>query len=322
MSNAEPLLGRRGVANRLRVAMVALGLVTGIGCHESRDHVLRGNGSGLGGTLVIGALCPQDMETCVAGATCVGGTCREIVCTPNQQSPCWEGEVGQRGVGLCSDGTRRCDPTGTYWLEGCQGQRLPAAAEACATAGDDDCDGVANPSDRCGTGVYAFSVAPGCGAWCYYDEAHNQTLVGSPFKAGPLGTFAAGQLVDGKRGGNAWAQDHGFGPAHEWVGWIQGEPTITLRMPRAREVQRITVGLSNADQGGVTQPSVIAVETRLGDEEWSAPTLFALGDGSQPLIPIGERDDLPLHLEPKVVSELRLTFTRTGWLMIDEIEVD
>ncbi len=322
MLNSARRWGSRGAARDLSVVVATLALSIAGGCHESRDHIVQGNSGGLGGTLALGALCPQGMESCVAGATCVGGTCREIVCTTNERSPCWEGEPSQRLVGACSDGARACDPTGTFWLEGCQGQRRAAAAEDCTTAEDDDCDGVANPNDQCGAGVYAFSVAPGCGAWCYYDELHNRSVGGKPFKGAPIGTFVAGQLMDGVRGQDAWAQDLGFGPAHEWVGWILGEPAITVRLPDARVVQRVTVGLSNAQQGGVSQPSVIAVETRNGEEAWSAPTLFSLGDGSQPAIAVGKRDDVPLHLAPTVASELRLTFTRTGWLMIDELVVD
>ncbi len=170
--------------------------------------------------------------------------------------------------------------------------------------------------------VDAFEQQTGCGAWCYHDEAHNLAVTASETDDAGFDSFAAGQLIDGRRGGNAWDSDLGFVPAYEWVGWIEGQPGTTLDLGQNRPVKRVRVGMSNTAVGGVTQPSVVRMATSLDGETWSDDHLFALGDGSLAQIDEGRRADVALHIEEQTVRFIRLRFVRTGWLLLDEIAVD
>jgi hypothetical protein len=177
-------------------------------------------------------------------------------------------------------------------------------------------------ADTCAAGAYAFASAPGCAAWCYGDEAHSVATTGSDLDRSGYASFARGQLSDGRRGGHAWDADNGFGPAQEWVGWIEGEPRVTLRLAPGCVVRRVRVGMNNSVQGGVKQPSVVRVATSADGTAFGATTTFALGDGSQAAIPAGQRGDVELPLLPREARLVRLSFVRTGWLMLDEIELE
>lgn len=77
-------------------------------------------------------------------------------CLPNQESECYEGPDGTRGVGACRAGVGLCDATGTSFEGACLGQVLPIG-EICASPFDDDCDGVAN--DWCGVWHRRYTTA-------------------------------------------------------------------------------------------------------------------------------------------------------------------
>ena len=278
-------------------------------------------GSDFGTGLSEGSSCPKAGRACVAGTACIASVCTTIICTPNETEACYSGAEATRNVGACREGQRRCDGTGTRWIEACEGEVLPLPGDSCLTPEDDDCDGVANPAELCGLGTYAYNLPPDCGAWCYADEDHNLATTGSVANVAGYASFAPGQLVDGLRGADQWAQDNGYGPAHEWVGWIEGEHQITLRMPEVRTVQRVIVGMSNTVEGGVTQPSVVQVRTSLNGSDWSAPTVFSLGDGSLEAIPAGKRGDVLLSISPQQARYIRLSITRTGWALLDELTV-
>ncbi|MCB9737846.1 MAG: discoidin domain-containing protein [Deltaproteobacteria bacterium] len=170
--------------------------------------------------------------------------------------------------------------------------------------------------------TYAFAPKTGCGAWCYYDEAHNLASTASETDDSGIDRYAAGQLVDGRRGVDAWDEDLGFGPGYEWVGWIDGKPEVRIDLGQRRSVRRVRVGMSNHAEGGVTQASVIRVATSLDGQAWSAETIFARGDGSLASITPGKRADVSLGLQSRDARYVRLTFVRTGWLMLDEIGVE
>ena len=104
------------------------------------------------------------------GVDC-GGPCPACECTPDSTAPCYTGPAGTEGVGACAAGTRTCDADGSGYGE-CTGQVLPAA-ESCATAADDDCDGEANEGCVC---------VPGSNAPCY---------------TGPAGTAGVGACAAG-----------------------------------------------------------------------------------------------------------------------------
>jgi hypothetical protein len=62
------------------------------------------------------------------------------LCTPGSAEPCYAGPTGTEGVGTCHAGTKTCRADGLGY-GACQGQVLPQN-EVCATAADEDCNGV------------------------------------------------------------------------------------------------------------------------------------------------------------------------------------
>ena len=258
-------------------------------------------------------------KVCDPGALCQASTCVPIVCVPNGTAPCYSGPSATLGVGACTAGQKTCNSTGTAWLPGCKGEVLPASAEDCNTQADDDCDGKANPASICGPAEYIFGQAPDCGSYCYYDEPHNVLVSGNKADNTKVGTYAVGQLVDGVKGHDGWSDDLGKGPAYEWVGFVQGKPVLTFRLPKVTELAKIVIGLNNQVYGGVNQPSVIEVETSVDGSTWSAKTAFSQGDGSMAKIPSGKRADITLDLGKTSCRYIRLSITRVSWVFIDEV---
>lgn len=116
-----------------------------------------------------------------------GGVGGGMLCAPGSTQSCYSGPAGTEGVGLCKGGNQQCNGSGTAWGP-CAGEVLPAA-ETCATAGDDDCDGQTNEE---GAGC---SCAPGSTQGCY---------------SGPPATQNVGTCKGGTQTCNA--QGTGYGP--------------------------------------------------------------------------------------------------------------
>lgn len=111
-------------------------------------------------------------------------------CEPGTEAPCYEGPEGTEGVGVCAAGTMRCNDAGDGY-GACEGQVLPAA-EVCATADDEDCDGA---SPACPL-TFLWGAGPG--------------LLGSNNIATAAGvTGDGGALVAGELDGS---MDFGQGP--------------------------------------------------------------------------------------------------------------
>ncbi|MEZ4431432.1 MAG: MopE-related protein [bacterium] len=119
-----------------------------------------GGMGGMGGGAVPGDDCVE--ETCNAVDDDCDGAVDEGGCACNiaGDTSCYGGPRDTRGVGLCADGTRGCDPQGELWAE-CEGWQGPGF-ELCDTGADEDCDGV---------------VDEGCGA-CGPDEACDDGIDG------------------------------------------------------------------------------------------------------------------------------------------------
>lgn len=109
-------------------------------------------------TIDLGYDLPDD----AAGGT--GGAGGAGVCEPGAEEPCYTGPEGTEGVGLCRAGTMTCKADGSGY-EACQGEITPTA-ENCASATDEDCDGLAPPCS--GTLLWAkrFGDAQDQIAWC------------------------------------------------------------------------------------------------------------------------------------------------------------
>jgi hypothetical protein len=74
-------------------------------------------------------------------ATTSGSGGAQPVCVPNMTQPCYTGPAGTEGHGICHGGTQKCAGDGMSWGP-CTGEVLPQV-ENCATAIDEDCNGMA-----------------------------------------------------------------------------------------------------------------------------------------------------------------------------------
>lgn len=102
-----------------------------------------------------------------------GGT--PLVCTPGTTEPCYDGPLGTEGVGVCGSGVQTCTSDG-QGFGACEGQTVPSV-EACATAADDDCDGLetltgADSDSGC-------ACVPGASQACTYGGAPETLNVGA-----------------------------------------------------------------------------------------------------------------------------------------------
>ena len=142
---------------------------TGCGCTRGMTRTCY---SGAAGTASRG-LCRSGMQTCVATVSGVGtvwGACGgEVVpaadvcngmdrdcdgnpntgcaCTIDATEVCYTGAAGTQNIGLCRPGSRHCnavvrtDRTLSSAWGACLAQVLPASAEVCGNAIDDNCNG-------------------------------------------------------------------------------------------------------------------------------------------------------------------------------------
>ncbi len=266
--------------------------------------------------------CGKCGVACSPGSICLTGKCLAIICIPSGKGTCYNGPKDTEGVGACTAGVRTCNGTGTAWLAGCPGEVTPTKEEDCDTPKDDDCNGIANEASLCGPAEYTIAPKPACGSYCYYDEPHNIAVSKNPADNSDIGTFAVGQLLDGKKGVDSWSANLGSGAAYEWLGWSSGKPVVTFRFPKVREVSTVTVGLNNFVSGDVNQPSQISVSTSMDNKTWTKPVVFALADKSLAKIPNGKRGDVKLKFTKQNARYLRLSFVRVSWTFVDEVVFD
>lgn len=87
--------------------------------------------------------CGECDAPCGPNQACVSGDCTGTVCVPDTTELCYVGQAGTLGVGPCQAGIKTCNADGTAY-GACEGQVVPAAADDCTNAIDDDCDGETN----------------------------------------------------------------------------------------------------------------------------------------------------------------------------------
>jgi hypothetical protein len=94
--------------------------------------------------LIISACGSDEMPNTTGGATgnntASSTTGDTRVCEPGSARTCYSGPMGTDGVGACKAGTEVCNAEGTGYGE-CSGEVAPQTDD-CATAEDEDCDGV------------------------------------------------------------------------------------------------------------------------------------------------------------------------------------
>jgi hypothetical protein len=295
------------------------------GCQHPGPSGFKGCGKQCVSVLTDPANCGDCGVKCGGGELCLAGKCAAIICVPNGSASCYSGKVGTEGVGACKAGSKTCNGSGTAWATGCAGEVTPTA-ESCDTPADDDCDGKANPMEQCGPGVYAFSHPTDCGSWCYYDELHNIEINGAGQGANQAGynKLAWGQLFDGKKGADLWATDLGKGYAYEWVGWSSKTAVVTFKLPKAKAISVITVGMDNGTPPtDVAQPTEVRVEFSSDGLTWTPPVAFKKSDNSMLTIAPYKRADVPLKLAAAVTTQwARLTFINSYWTFLDEVRFD
>jgi hypothetical protein len=104
-----------------------------------------------------------------AGGAAGGAGGPASVCAPGSTRACYSGPSGTRDVGICRAGVETCKSDGTGYAA-CSGEVLPANAENCATAVDDDCDGVAIEADA------GCLCAPASNRPCYDGPANTRDV--------------------------------------------------------------------------------------------------------------------------------------------------
>lgn len=137
-------------------------------------------------------------------------------CAPGATISCYPGPEDTENVGLCRAGFATCQADGSYGS--CEGAITPAA-EDCATATDEDCDGLAPPCE----GTLRWAKDFGDGTWqmgqaIAFDPAGNIIVVASiasgslDFGGGPLAgpqSLAIAKLD--RTGSHLWSRRLGGG---------------------------------------------------------------------------------------------------------------
>ncbi|MDO9020445.1 MAG: MopE-related protein [Deltaproteobacteria bacterium] len=147
--------------------------------------------TGPAATRLVGT-CADGVEQCAAGrwsGRCEGErtpaaeTCNNLDDDCDRRvddlaaSTCYSGPTATRAVGACRAGTRTC--TAGTWST-CAGEVLPAAAEVCGNAVDEDCngsvdDGCAGASRFAQGNVHACWLDDSARAWCWGGNFYGQT---------------------------------------------------------------------------------------------------------------------------------------------------
>ncbi|MFZ5441975.1 MAG: hypothetical protein ACOZQL_18360 [Myxococcota bacterium] len=132
---------------------------------------------------------------------------------------------------------------------------------------------------------YKFELAPECGSFCYYDEAHNVAINGPGQEQNTAGfdQYASGQLLDGVRGNPDWAVNVGF----EWVGWLYRDATIVFQFAALRSFSFVRLGLNNRGNGTVAAPPEIRVQFSDDGVNVRGTYTFRSADRTLPMVPLG-----------------------------------
>lgn len=116
----------------------------GVGPCQGGNQTCNPDGLGFGPCAGEVAPKPEACDGLLVDEDCDGTTNEAsgtgCVCDGGASAACYSGPPGTQNVGLCVGGTQSCNPQGTV-QSGCVGEVVPAL-DTCATALDEDCDGV------------------------------------------------------------------------------------------------------------------------------------------------------------------------------------
>lgn len=130
-----------------RLAALALLSLSFGACVTDLDFYTKGHSASGSGSDSSGSTGVSTSNTSSAGGGegtgTTSGTGGTGGCTPGVSAPCYDGPPETEGLGLCKGGMKTCEGDGVTYGP-CTGQILPKP-EDCATATDEDCDGLAPP---------------------------------------------------------------------------------------------------------------------------------------------------------------------------------
>lgn len=116
-------------------------------------------------------ICSFRLPECVPAIFRDGFEVLPPVCEPEDVEACYEGPSDTLGIGLCTSGTRTCEPDGQW---GACNDWVGPKAEVCGDGQDNDCDGTADvgcTGDACDPLDSAGTCLGGLG--CYIDSCSN-----------------------------------------------------------------------------------------------------------------------------------------------------
>ena len=168
-----------------------------LGVGPCRAGLATCNATGVGFGPCVGEITPK-FEVCSSAEDedCNGEANDGCVCVPFEQEPCYTGPTGTLDVGTCKAGYHVCQYTGKGY--GACISEIKPGVENCASAEDEDCDGLAPPC----TGHHLASRAFGGEALAIATDLAGHTILGGAATAsvdlgcGPLpGGAAEGGVV-------------------------------------------------------------------------------------------------------------------------------
>lgn len=154
------------------------------------------------------------------------------------------------------------------------------------------------------------------GAFNYWDDTYTGT--GNRTQDRAFLSGGLGQLTDGIVGANDWRANLGNGPAHEWVGWRNFNPTITFDLGSLVQLSAVQVHANNSNIGLVSLYSSMTVAFSADGVSYSNPQTFTtspaqLANGSARFIDWNLSSPVPARF-------VNLTFTRSNeWTFISEV---
>ncbi|MCC6526359.1 MAG: hypothetical protein IT373_27175 [Polyangiaceae bacterium] len=250
----------------------------------------------------------DDANVCTTGDQCQAGSCAAgapVVCTasdlchaPGVCDPvtgCSDPPVPDGSV-LCADG----DPCTSF--DACVAGACQGEPNLCGCEPGTDCD----PS------AYAYDASWDCGSWCYADVAH-----------GPFDDFALGTLTDGVTGTGDFVADCSGDPQCNgvWSGFRYRDVEVVFRFPSTRTFTKLTVGINNAQAGGIGAPPRMEVAFSTGGKSFGSAAVFDGPSGPAAKVPVGTRGNFVADIQGHegLAVRVRLQNNPNEWTFIDEV---
>jgi len=135
----------------------------------------------------------------------------------------------------------------------------------------------------------------------------------------PYTDETGGQLNDGDHGTDVWAEDLGNGPAYEWIGWQNVEPTIVLNLgDPPKKIGAVLIHANNSGVDGVVGPARVLFAASQNGSVYGPDRVVE--------VPVGGTGSIWIRIEgdPEEVRYIRLRLQDdkpNKWTFISEIQV-